>query len=141
MSRMLRAMIGCLSGGIEVHRLQLGLEVVEERQRPSPAAPGGERRSPANGSAPPGRALAPLIGDQQHRLGEVEGGESRVDREGDDGVGERDLVVLEPGPLPPEQDADPLPGPEPRLRLAPWPPSGPKTRFICPRSRAVVAKT
>ena len=51
--------------------------------------------------------LEPLIADQQHRLRQVERGEARVDRKGDDPVGERDLLVLESVALTAEQDAGP----------------------------------
>ncbi len=56
----------------------------------------------------PGR-LHPFVGDEQHRLGQVERGVGGVDGEGDDGVGQRHLVVVEPRALRPEQD---------RVRLA-----------------------
>ena len=39
--------------------------------------------------------LEPLIADQQHRLREVERGESRVERHGQHRIGERDMVVDE----------------------------------------------
>ena len=54
-----------------------------------------------------GRQLEPLVADQQHRLRQVERGKTRVDREGDDPVGERDLLVLQAVALPAEQDAGP----------------------------------
>ena len=52
-----------------------------------------------------GRELEPFIAHQQHRLRQIERGKTRVDRKGDDAVGERDLVVLQPGALPAEHDA------------------------------------
>ena len=48
----------------------------------------------------------PLIGHQQHGLGDVEGGELRVERDGECGVGLHHVVVGEAGALRPEQDAD-----------------------------------
>ena len=54
------------------------------------------------------RELEPLVGDDQHRLGEIERGEGRIDRKGDDAVGERDLVVLEAVALAPEQHRRPF---------------------------------
>src|SRR5947207_772397 len=49
--------------------------------------------------------LEPLVSDDDDRLGEIERGEGRIDRQGDDAVGERDFVVFEPDPLATEQDA------------------------------------
>ena len=56
------------------------------------------------------RPLEPFIADQQHGLGEVERGKARIDREGDDAVGEPDLLVGQPPALPAEQDAGLAPG-------------------------------
>ncbi|MFK4726594.1 hypothetical protein ABIE89_007694 [Bradyrhizobium niftali] len=50
------------------------------------------------------RQLEPFIADQQHGLGEVERGKTRIDREGDDAVGEPDLLVGQPPALAAEQD-------------------------------------
>src|SRR5690606_35552335 len=49
--------------------------------------------------------LHPLIRHEQHRLGDIERGEGRIDREGHDLVGEADLFVVEPEALASEQDA------------------------------------
>ena len=46
--------------------------------------------------------LRPFVGAQDHRLGEIERGELRVDRHGDDRAGERDIVGIEPRALWPE---------------------------------------
>ena len=54
----------------------------------------------------PGRKLEPFIADQQHRLRQIERGEAGIDREGDDAVGERDLLVLQAIALAAEQYAD-----------------------------------
>ena len=51
------------------------------------------------GQARPAARLPPRVADEQHRLGEVERGKVRGDREGDDRVGERHLVVGEADPL------------------------------------------
>ncbi len=51
----------------------------------------------------------PLVAEEQHRLGEVERGEGRVDRKVQDLVGERQVLVVEPGPLAAEEDAGPAP--------------------------------
>ena len=59
----------------------------------------GERQLVALGLPPP------LVGHEQHRLGDVERGERRLDRQRDDGVGDRDLLVVEPPALAAEQDA------------------------------------
>ena len=67
---------------------------------------GSECSGIANGSAPRGRQLEPFIADQQHRLRQVERGKTGIDRKGDDAVGERDLLVLQPVALAAEQDAD-----------------------------------
>ena len=68
----------------------------------------GERQRAA------GRELEPFVGDDHHRLGEIERGEGRIDRQGDDPVGERDLVVFQPDALAAEQDADGLARRDPR---------------------------
>ena len=49
--------------------------------------------------------LEPFIGDDHHGLRQIERGEGRIDRQRDDAVGERDLVVFEPVALAAEQDA------------------------------------
>ncbi len=48
--------------------------------------------------------LRPFIGDQDHRLGEVQRAEVGIDRDGDDLAGQRDLLRLQPGTLGAEQD-------------------------------------
>src|SRR5439155_25807882 len=52
-----------------------------------------------------GRKLEPFIAGQEHRLRQIERGKARIDRKGDDAVGERDLLVLQPVALAAEQDA------------------------------------
>ena len=71
----------------------------------------------ALGERQPGAGeLEPFIGDDHHGLPEIERGEGRIDRQGDDAVGERDLVVLQADALAAEQDADGLAGRDPRRR-------------------------
>ena len=53
-----------------------------------------------------GRQLEPFVADQEHRLRQVQRGKTRVDREGDDPVGERHLLVLQAVALAAEQDAN-----------------------------------
>ena len=53
-----------------------------------------------------GRKLEPFIADQEHRLRQIERGKARIDRKGDDAVGERHLLVLQAVALAAEQDAD-----------------------------------
>ena len=53
-----------------------------------------------------GRELEPFVADQQHRLRQVERGEARIDRKGDDPVGQRHLLILQAVALAAEQDAD-----------------------------------
>ena len=74
------------------------------------------------------------------RLREIERGERRVDRKGDDAVGERDLVVLEPVALAPEQHGDGLAGRHAR-RQEGAASSGPSTGLAWSWARAVVAST
>ena len=52
------------------------------------------------------RELEPFITHQKHRLRQVERGETRIDRKGDDAIGQRHLLVLQAIALAPEQDAD-----------------------------------
>ena len=52
----------------------------------------------------PSPVLRPFVGAQDHRLGEVERGERRVDRHGDDRARQRHVLGLEPRALGPEQD-------------------------------------
>ena len=73
---------------------------------------GSERSGIANGKVAAGRKLEPFVADQQHRLRQVQRGKTRIDRKGDDPVGERDLLVLQAVALPAEQDADPAAGPD-----------------------------
>ncbi len=76
---------------------------------------------PAGSACPPpgrvARRLEPLVGDQQHRLGEVEREEGRVDRDAEHGIGQHELVVGEPGALGAEQEARAQAGGERRARL------------------------
>ena len=60
---------------------------------------GGRRRRVAV------RGLEPFVADQQHRLREIERGIGGIGGKGEDRVGERHLVVVEPGALRPEQHA------------------------------------
>ena len=53
-----------------------------------------------------GCRLEPLIGNDHHRLREIERGESRIDRQREYAVGERDLVVLQAVALAAEDDGD-----------------------------------
>ena len=65
------------------------------------------------------RELEPLIAQQQNGLREIERGERRIDRKGDDAVGERDLLVLQAVALAAEQDAAFAPAPDlPTISLA-----------------------
>ena len=50
--------------------------------------------------------LEPLVADDHHGLREIKRGKGRIDRQRDDHVGERDLVVFKPDALAPEQDRD-----------------------------------
>ena len=74
-----------------------------------------------------GRELAPFVADDQHRLRQVERGEGRIDRQRDDAVGKRDLVVLEPVALAPEHHADALAGRDLRRHQRAPPPRGDTT--------------
>ena len=60
----------------------------------------------ANGSFSAGRQLEPFVGDDHHRLRQIERGEGRIDRQRQDAIGERDLVVLKPVALAAEDDGD-----------------------------------
>ena len=82
------------------------------------------------------RGLEPFIAADENRLGEVERGVGRARRKGDDRVGERDFVIVQPGALRPEQDSALLAA---AAAVAPIAALGVKTAFIWPRSRAVVA--
>ena len=110
MLRRLISMVSRLSAGRKIFDLlQLALEIGEEGEqllacRRRRLLRHRERQCAA------GRELAPLVGDDQHRLRQIERGEGRIDRQRDDAVGERDLVVLEPVALAPEHHADGLAG-------------------------------
>jgi hypothetical protein len=52
------------------------------------------------------RELEPFIADQEHRLRQVEGGKAGIDRKGNDAVGARHLLVLQPVALAAEEDAN-----------------------------------
>ena len=49
------------------------------------------------------RRLHPLIADEQHGLSEIERGIGRIDRKGDDLVGQRHFVIVEAGAFRAEQ--------------------------------------
>ena len=61
---------------------------------------------------------APLVGEEQHRLREVERAVGRVHRHRDHGVGAHHVGGLEPGALGAEEDADLLAGGDHRAGLA-----------------------
>ena len=60
------------------------------------------------------RELEPFVADDHHRLRQIERGEGRIDRQRDDAVGERDLVVFQPVALAAEHERDVLAGGDPR---------------------------
>ena len=60
------------------------------------------------------RLLEPFVADDHHRLRQIERGEGRIDRQREDAVGARHLVVLQPVALAPEHDGDILAGRHPR---------------------------
>ena len=96
--------------------LQLALEIGEEGEQAAASAPAAI--SPAwRTAARRRRQLEPFVGDDHHRLRQIERGEGRIDRQRDDAVGERDLVVLEPVALAPEHERDRLAGRHPRRHL------------------------
>jgi hypothetical protein len=61
---------------------------------------------------------APFVSHEEDALREVERGEGGVDRDGDDGVRPRDVVVLEARALGAEEDGDTASGRDPGLSLA-----------------------
>ena len=88
-----------------------------------------------------GRELEPFIADQQHRLRQVERGKARIDREGDDAVGERDLLVLQAVALAAEQDAGLAAACDMRRRSRARPLPAPTTGLAWSWARAVVANS
>ena len=50
--------------------------------------------------------LGPFVGDDHHGLRQIERREGGIDRQGEDAVGKRDLVILEPVALTAEHDGD-----------------------------------
>ncbi len=70
----------------------------------------GERQAAAG-------TLEPFIADNHDGLRQVERGESRIDRQGDDAVGQRHFVVLETIALAAEHDGDGLAGADARRQL------------------------
>ena len=86
--RLISMVVALLGRPEEFDLLELALERGEEREqlllgRRLRLLRHGERQCAA------GRELEPLVGDDEHRLREVERGEGRIDRQGDDAVGER----------------------------------------------------
>ena len=67
-------------------------------------AAGGERRGMSKGNFAAALQLEPFVADDHHRLRQIKRGESRIDRQRDDGVGERHLVVFQPVALAAEDD-------------------------------------
>ena len=60
------------------------------------------------------RELEPLVGDDHHGLRQVERGEGGIDRQGEDAVGQRDLVIFKSIALAAEHDRDCFAGSDPR---------------------------
>ena len=124
----------------EAGRVERRFEMLEQpdqvllRRRDGPSV--GKRQCPFIGRE---TGQPPLVAEQQHRLGEVERGEARIDREGQDLVGERQVLVVEPGPLAAEQDARPAPRASASARMCIAASRGPATGFATSRVRAVVA--
>src|SRR3989440_7980242 len=91
----------------EFDPLQLAFEVLEERKQLLARSGVGLARH-IEGQLSAGRELEPLIGDDHHRLREIERGEGRIHRQGHDVVRQRDLVVFQAIALAPEHQADTL---------------------------------
>ena len=116
----------------ELDLLQFALEIGEERLD---LLLGRRRRTPRRlGARAAGAgALEPFVGDDHHRLRQIERGEGRIDRQRDDAVGHADLVVLQPVALAAEHQRHRLAGgnarphldaPPPRPRQPAWPGRG-----------------
>ena len=92
----------------ELDLVELALQVLEESRE---LLLGRRRRFRGLGEGQiAADALQPLIGENYHRLREVERSEGRVDRQRDDGVGKPDLRVLQPDALAPEHQRHRLAG-------------------------------
>ena len=89
------------------HLLQFALEPGEERGQ---LLLGGGRRLSRHGERQraAGCELEPFIGDDGDCLRQIERSESGIDRQGNDRVGEADLVVFQPVALAPEHHRDRL---------------------------------
>ena len=61
--------------------------------------------------------LEPFVADDHHRLRQIERGKGRIDRQREDAVGARHLVVFQPVALAPEHDGDVLAGRHARRHL------------------------
>ena len=59
-----------------------------------------------NGELPAGGQLEPFVGDDDDGLRQIERGEARIDRQRENAVRKRDLVILEPVALAAEHEGD-----------------------------------
>jgi hypothetical protein len=97
-----------LAGREEAAEIEFGFEIVEHRQ--DHLAPGWRRGVVlAKGRLSMAR-LEPFIAVEQHGLGKVQRGEGGIDREGQDRVGQADLLVGEADALAPVEDTHALAG-------------------------------
>ncbi len=80
---------------------------------------GRRRRTPRHveGQFRPALQLEPFVADDHHRLREIKRGEGRIDRQRDDGVRQRHLVVFQPVALAAEDDGDVFAGGDARRRF------------------------
>ena len=100
----------------ELDFFELALEIGKERQQLLLGCPRGFVRR-LKRQRTRGFQLEPFVADDEHGLGEIERGERGVDRQGEDAVGEPDLVVLQPVALAAEHDCDRLARRDPRRHL------------------------
>ena len=106
MLRRLICMVSRLSGGRKNSTFSSSRSSEAKKASSCSFGAGADFSGMANGSLPPVASLEPFIGDDHHRLRQIERGEGRIDRQGENAVGKRDFVVFQPVALAAEDDGD-----------------------------------
>ena len=108
--RRLICMVSRLSGGRKNSTFSSSRSSAAKKARSCSFGAGADFSGMAKGSLRAACELEPFVGDDHHRLRQIERGKGRIDRQRDDAVGERDLVVFQPIALAAEQNGDGLAG-------------------------------
>ena len=141
MLRRLICMVSRLSGGRKNSTFSSSRSSEAKKASSCCFGAGADFCGMANGSSAPLVQLEPFVGDDHHGLRQIERGEGRIDRQRDDAVGERHLVVLEPVALAAEHEGDGFAGGDARRHLGGRLGRRRSTGLAWSWARAVVAST